>query len=152
MSQSLAVSWSGNTSTDMDKMNMSRLKINWGFLSNLCPLPHPPTHHQCLLALQLPCSLVFPEFDISGVEPYKVKGRPWMRFLLIFLLLIVLTHQEENPGTLVEFRGWRILRTAFFVSKKGTIPPFLWQLEFRGIVSHVLPWNWVFHAWLLNLT
>lgn len=87
----------------------------------------PPT--PVLTPQLLPWSRVFLESDVSDVEPYKVKGLLLDEVCAFFFFLILLTlliHQEENTGTLVEFRISGIGRIALFVSKKGTIPPFLW--------------------------
>lgn len=66
-----------------------------------------------------------------------------MRFVLgCFTLHILLIHLEGSARPLVEFWISRILRTAFFVIKKGTVPPLLWQFNFREMCHVcVLPWD-----------
>lgn len=64
----------------------------------------------------------------------------WDLFLFLILFILV-THQEENTRTLLEFQIWRILTIAFFVIKKGDNSSFWFgSLISVGSKSHVLCW------------
>lgn len=89
-------------------------------------------------------SLVLGIFRIWCLMLSLIKSKDslfrWGLFLFLILFTLV-THQEENTRTLLEFQIWRILTIAFFVIKKGDNSSFLFgSLILVGSKSHVCCW------------